>query len=748
MGFSNLDSDTFWQSVADRNLIPQLLAIRSGPSAIRPQVRQLISGYVAGYNHYLASIGGAPGVPDPTCRGKAWVKPITTLDAYLLVYQMVDLRGQAGDISGMTEAQPPASTTAASRDSTGSARVAAGRIVATTAMSAALSGGAASVMRIPPGKGGLPSASQLREMGNRLSGASVGSNAIAVGSAGTRDHEHGMLLGNPHYPWTGIERFYEVQFTIPGTMNVEGATILGIPLIVIGFTSTMAWSLTVSTADTITPYQLALVPGHPTQYVYDGKPVAMTSQTVAVEVATGSGAVVPVSRTLWYTRWGPVTSALLGQPLKWTGQTAFALADANAGNLRILNHFLATDEAASAAQELSILAKYQGLPWVNTIAADSTGHALYADIGSFPHVTNAEANSCDTALGRSSFSAFGIPVLDGSRSSCAWGTDKDSAVPGIFGPSEEPSLMTREFVENSNDSYWMASPAHPLTGFPRIIGQTGTDLGLRTRSALAMVTQRISGTDELGPAGFTFRNMKSLMFSDIQYGAFLVKQQLVAMCRSFPGGKAPTSAGPMISVGDSCNVLAAWDNRENPASRGAVLFRSFWENALNLPDLVWSHQFSPADPLHTPYGLNVHNGLIQEAFGDALSGMTREHLPYNAPLSTAQYVVRDGKKIPLPGGPGDPDGELNAIYQDLQQPGMDPSSGSSYIQDVTWTSGSSCPEAAILLTYSESASPVSPHYADQTKLFSRSRWVTADFCAADIASHTVSVTVLGKKVHV
>jgi acyl-homoserine-lactone acylase len=129
----------------------------------------------------------------------------------------------------------------------------------------------------------------------------------------------------------------------------------------------------------------------------------------------------------------------------------------------------------------------------------------------------------------------------------------------------EPVLARRDFVENSNDSYWMTNPAHPLTGFPRMIGDVGTglmgtpgaDLGLRTRSALAMVTGRIRGTDGLGPPGFTFADMRHLMYSDIQYGATLVKKQLVAMCRSFPGGRAPTSPGHSIPVGDSCRVLAA-----------------------------------------------------------------------------------------------------------------------------------------------------------------------------------------------
>lgn len=721
-GVSNLDSDIFWQSVTDQHTIQRLLAIRTGPDAIGPQLRHLINGYVAGYNHYLASVGGSAGVSDATCRGKAWVKPITTLDAYLLIYQAIDMEGQAGDIAGIAEAQPPANTTA---------------IVVH----------GASVVRTPPGTDGLPSVRQLRKLSGQPSTAGrqarVGSNAIAVGSVGTRDHQHGMLLGNPHFPWDGIDRFYEVQFTIPGTMNVEGATLYGIPLVVIGFTATMAWSHTVSSAANFTPYQLTLVPGSPTEYVYNGSPEAMTSRTVTVETASADGTITPVSRTLWYTRYGPVINSLVGTQLPWNTQTAFALADANAGNFRFLNHFLATDEASSVAAEFTILKTYQGLPWVNTIAADASGKTLYSDIQAIPDITNAKAQQCDTALGAASFQATGIPVLDGSRPSCAWGTGTGAAAPGIFGPAQEPSLMTSDFVENSNNSFWLANPAHPLTGFPRIMGQSRAYIGqedLRTRSALTMVMSRISGTDGLGPPGFTFQDMKNLMFSDIQYGASLVKAQLVSMCRSFPGGRAPTSTGDTISVGDSCSVLAGWNGRENPGSRGAVLFREFWESALQVPGGPWTHPFSAANPVGTPYGLNTASKGVRRAFGDALATLTAARLPYDVTLGAVQYVVRNGKNIPLPGGPADPDGEFNGISQ--AQPGADPYSGSSYIQDVTWSTGGRCPEAATLLTYSESDNPDSPYYADQTELFSHSQWVTAYFCAFQVAEHAVSTTVL------
>jgi acyl-homoserine-lactone acylase len=44
---TDLDSDTFWQSVIGNRVIPRLLAVRTGPGAIGPQLRQLITGYVA-----------------------------------------------------------------------------------------------------------------------------------------------------------------------------------------------------------------------------------------------------------------------------------------------------------------------------------------------------------------------------------------------------------------------------------------------------------------------------------------------------------------------------------------------------------------------------------------------------------------------------------------------------------------------------------------------------------------------------
>src|ERR1019366_8804115 len=151
--------------------------------------------------------------------------------------------------------------------------------------------------------------------------------------------------------------------------------------------------------------------------------VPMTSRHVTVEVQQPDGTIAPETRTLYSTRFGPVFNSLEGIPLPWTTSTAFALGDANANNVRIANTFFGFDRAGSAAQVLAILKRYEGIPWVNTIAADKYGSALYADIGTIPNVPDSLTASCDTALGVATLKLARLPILDGSRSTCNWGND-------------------------------------------------------------------------------------------------------------------------------------------------------------------------------------------------------------------------------------------------------------------------------------------------------------------------------------
>ena len=50
----------------------------------------------------------------------------------------------------------------------------------------------------------------------------IGSNGWAFGSDVTSART-GLLLGNPHFPWVGTTRFWQMHLTIPGKLDVMGA---------------------------------------------------------------------------------------------------------------------------------------------------------------------------------------------------------------------------------------------------------------------------------------------------------------------------------------------------------------------------------------------------------------------------------------------------------------------------------------------------------------------------------------------
>ena len=136
------------------------------------------------------------------------------------------------------------------------------------------------------------------------------------------------------------------------------------------------------------------------------------------------------------------------------------MGDVNATNFRYLNHFFEVNQAQSV-QELDQIEKtYQGIPWVNTIAADSSGEAYYADIGAIPNVSNSKAQTCNSVAGQATFGALGLPILNGHLSSCEWDDDLD-AVARIFGYDNLPKLFRDDYVTNSNDSYWVSNPEEP-----------------------------------------------------------------------------------------------------------------------------------------------------------------------------------------------------------------------------------------------------------------------------------------------
>ncbi len=708
----NLASDFFFEKINQEGVVEKLLELPP-PRGPLPDFDEVVRGYVKGYNTYLASIGGASGIKDPACKGAEWVTPITRIDAYHRFYQLALLASQGVAIDGIANSQPPAGV-----DPGADART----MADTTKAVAALKPG---------------------EVDERLGG--LGSNAYGFGGDATQSGR-GIVLGNPHFPWEGSERFYQAHITVPGKLDVSGGSLLGVPGVLIGYTKNLAWSHTVSTARRFSIFELKLVPGSPTSYVRDGQVEQLRRSKVTVMARRADGGLEPRSRTLYSAGERPVITAILGLPVfPWTPERAFVMGDVNATNFRLLNHFFATDSAQSTRELDAIERRFQGIPWVNTIAADSKGDAYYADIGSIPGLSSEKIRTCSTALGVALDTAQRVQVLDGSQSSCDWDTGKGAIEPGTLSPDDEPSLFRKDYVTNSNDSYWLSNPKQPLEGFSRVIGEERTQRSLRTRMGVTLAEERLAGKDGLPGSKFTVDNLAEIEFNNRQKAAELWQGELVDFCRKNP--TVPSSNGPVDATA-ACDVLAKWSGRNDLDAGGAPLFRRFATRALASPappapqpSSPYDVPFSASDPTNTPRGLNTDSPAVQMALGDAINDLKGAGIPIGAGLRGFQYELRGEERVPIHGGP-DGTGSFNVITApfDAKRGFPDVVHGSSYVQVVE--TGGKCPDARTILTYSQSSDPTSEFYADQTRMFSEKKWIDLPFCRSEIEADTALRTTL------
>jgi acyl-homoserine-lactone acylase len=648
----NLARDFHFRRLLDR---AETEAGLLGPQAPSAEARALLQGYAAGVNRYIRDVGAA-NIGDPRCRGGAWVREIEEID----LHRMRRLRS-APLLGGTVAAAPPGAPRVAAADE-------------------------------PP-----PDPTML------------GSNAYAFGSEYTRNGR-GLLLANPHYPWDGMNRFYRARLTIPGVLDVDGAAIFGSPFIGIGHTQDVAWTHTVSTAVRYGLFELRLSPDDPTTYIVDGQPMRMEERPVRVPIRNADGSVGEALHTFYETTFGTVVHT---QAYPWTRERAFVVAQPD-GGLRSTDQYLAMYQARNVRELRDVLLRWQATEF-NTTAVDAMGEAFYGDVGAIPHVTDEHAERCFASeQAREVWRTARVPVLDGSRSECRWGTDPEAVVPGIFGPSHLPEIFRRDFVGQFNDSYWLTNPAQPIEGLPRILGEERTERSLRTRLALQMVEQRVRGTDGLPGTKFDLDNLWRVMFNNRNLGAEMARDDLVAACRESP--TAPVDER-QIPLGDACGVLAAWDLRVERDSRGAHLFREF----ARAGGLRFATPFDPADPVRTPHTLDRGDPRVLGALGRAVQLLTDSSIPLDARLGEVQTEPRGDRRIPIHGGPGG-EGIFNVITAPFVAGAGYPKivHGASFVMVVEFTELG--PRSRSILTYSQATDPTSPHHADQTELYSEKGW--------------------------
>ena len=540
----------------------------------------------------------------------------------------------------------------------------------------------------------------------------IGSNTLVFGGDVT-ESGGGLLFGNPHWYLEGVDRFYQLQMTIPGELNVSGVSIMGAPMVLLGFNNDIAWTHTVSTARRFTPYLLQMA--DETHYVKDGEQKALEAVDITIQVKQTDGSVVPRTRTLYRSEYGPMVD--FGDPRLpgWTDSTAITLRDINLENTRSFQNFLAFDKAESLDDFYAAINEHVGIPWVNTTAIGrGDDRALYSDITAVPNVPDSLLGSCQVAA-----LAAGPPLLNGASSACDWQQDPDAVLPGAFGPSNLPHLFRRDYVANMNDSYWLTNPDAPLTGFAAIIGREDYAQGLRSRMGHTLVEERFNSRDGFAGSQINSVRLRDIVLNSRVLSAELLKEPvLAAVC----GGTL--SADQALA----CQVLQNWDNTGNLNAVGAHVWSAIWVYLSDIENL-YAVPFDVNDPVHTPSDLNAGDSTVitavQQAFNDGVADVVASGQDLDAPLGEIQTYAKAGTDIPQYGGEG-----YEGYFTVLRN---------TYMHVVDFPEGEPV-RAYTMLSHGVSTDPTSPHYADYTEAYSRQQWHRVPFTREPIKNARLSIT--------
>lgn len=745
--------------------------IKSGAEAEFPNLsaesKALVEGFTAGYNKYVSETD--PSDLPQECRDQPWVKEIEPTDL-LAHYRIV---GQYA--SGALFA-------------TGAVFIAIpGEDLLAAQPSPVLAEAQQNILE-PVGEDAFKHASSRAD----LTDMGLASNAWGIGKELT-EKGRGALLANPHFPYTGHRRLYQVQMTVPGYLNINGAGLLGTAIPLISFNENLAWSHTVTTSRRFTVYELTLKDGDDFTYIKDGEEKPITQETFQIEVKTSGPNPMVVERTFYYSEYGPMLSGnaltadpdegIMGLP-KWGAEgTAYTYRDANANTSGLLDTWLQMSRASNLEEFQSVFKNCGSTLWTNTTYADAAGNAFYIDSSSVPNLSPESLGVIELKRRASSDYAqlfdAGLTLLDGDSA-------RDDWVLGECGPlvryEQRPKLLRTDWVQNSNSSYWSTNPAEFLRGYSPLFGSERTQINPRTRLGIKMLQNPLEQGlgDAPAPAGqdgkFGAVDLINVIWNNRAWYAEEFLPELRERC-SLIGSTLVNG----VDLSTWCAELQTWDSLYNIDSIGAHIFRVFIANYRNQFDTDLTVEFDPRDPVGTPTAPSLENkgtsgDIMLQALAAGVSVLEAQSIATNSELGDLQYYRPSGdvppggtplfqsEPIPWHGGDGNVDGAFNAIgvvtsdvKEDTVLPRIAPSvidntaglsDGSSGVdgwliaRGTSWHFGleftDNGPEAYGLVSYSQSSDSSSDFFTDQSQRYSDKNYRKMYLDESEIAANVIS----------
>ena len=283
-----------------------------------------------------------------------------------------------------------------------------------------------------------------------------GSNAWAISGAITASGKP-ILASDPHLEWSFPSLWYTAHLKAPN-LNVIGASIPGVPGIIIGHNEKIAWGMTNLHYDVQDLYAEKLL--STTTYEFRGKATQLKAETELIRVK-GARTVEAVQ---YSTIHGPI---ILNEPnrqyaLRWMGAEIPA-------NPYV---FLQVNQAADWAQFQSALRNYAG-PSMNFVYADTAGNIGYQVAGMLPI--------------RKTFD--GTVPMNGPSGEFEWeGTIPFEELPSEFNPESGMIVTANQNPFPEDSPYRVNGTFAPYYRANQIEMRLGTKKGWKPEEMLAIQT--------------------------------------------------------------------------------------------------------------------------------------------------------------------------------------------------------------------------------------------------------------------
>ncbi|HIA48781.1 MAG TPA: penicillin acylase family protein [Candidatus Hydrogenedentes bacterium] len=541
-------------------------------------------------------------------------------------------------------------------------------------------------------------------------------NAWALAPARTKEGKS-ILVMNPHTDYDGIFQWYEAHLSTRDS-NVYGATLYGLPVIMMGHNETLGWALSPNDPDIADIFGVAAPPRQqnaPAANVV--RQAVNTNQQFAPSRYTNESDTQPyyvwennrlaqhqIQR--YMTPQGPVLTFNRGIPYAYQvgGYRDF-------GGLRQLFDM-------GRAQDLERFQKVwnrQQLPLFHAVYTDRSGNLFYS--------YNAKVGDKSYLQDHREFE----PRL----SKTLWESPVSTDTPGAYwgstlAPGQLPWLINPEsgYIQASGTPPWLVTEG---TGWSR---DSWADWFVRDPDSYR--AKRLRQLFQHGK--FSFEDNQSILYDTVVplavetvpylYNAARVNRDYVY--RSHPDLQVVL------------NILKDWDFLASPDSTAMTFFHVWW----TLFSREYEHRATASEALHAMLQQNtpeMQRYLLNTA-ANAARMMRDYYQTVQIPWGQVHLIRRGTQDIPIAGSyTGEPLFGIGDTY--FENGKWIAKQGSGFTMAVQF---GDVPKAVSYVPFGTSEDPGSDHYSDQTALMVERRLKHTRYTRADVEAH--SVNALGKTI--